>query len=236
MNMKSDYIFELLLELLFPNRCIFCDELTFPFQNTCDLCLDTLPKISNEICLNCGNDKKYCKCNKSKSNFYEGIFSPFYYEDMVIDCLHRFKFSGNKNYYKVLAAYMYDSFKKMKFDFDFDYITSIPMTDKRLKERSYNQSSLIASELSILLNITYVPDLLKKIYETDSQHLCSKLERHGNLFGAFDVNNNYNINGKNILIIDDIKTSGVTLNECSKMLYLYGASHIYCETAAIVKS
>ena len=79
--------------------------------------------------------------------------------------------------------------------------------------------------------------MILKIYPTRIQHKCVHwTERKGNLLGAFDVNQKYSVEGKRILLIDDVKTSGATLSECGKMLFLYDAESVYCLTAAVVNS
>lgn len=227
---------DFILDLVFPNRCIMCDCLTYPFNNICDDCLNKLPWICGTICPICGMDSFECNCVSSGSNYFNGVFAPLYYENVVIDCLHRYKFNGYRNYYKELSYLLYHCFSEQKFDFEFDCITCIPMTVDKVKSRTFNQSELLAEKLSKYTGIDFIPDLLVKLYDTESQHLCNKIERSGNLFGVFDVNKNYDVYNKNILIIDDIKTSGNTLNECSKMLYLNGCANIYCEAVAIVKN
>ena len=118
----------------------------------------------------------------------------------------------------------------------FDYVTYIPMRKHSAKKRGYNQSGLLAKRVAENINVPLCDDLLVKVYDTKVQRGCSKLERRGNLLGVFDVNNKYDVAGKCVLIIDDVKTSGATLSECGKMLYLNGASSVYCLTAALVNS
>ena len=116
----------------------------------------------------------------------------------------------------------------------FDYVTYIPMTEKQEKKRGYNQGRLLAKKLAELSSIPLGDKLIVKLYKTDTQHKCNNIsERYGNLLGAYDVNPEYDIVGKIILLVDDVKTSGATLNECSKMLYLNGAESVYCITATL---
>ena len=75
-----------------------------------------------------------------------------------------------------------------------------------------------------------------KIYETDKQHGLKHYLRKGNLTGVFDVKNPDDVAGKTILLCDDISTTGETLNECAKMLWLYGAKEIYCISVALTKA
>ncbi len=124
------------------------------------------------------------------------------------------------------------SVKKSFPDENFDIITFIPQTKKEATKRGYNQGELLATEVGKLLAIPTEP-LLVKLYETERQHSLPFLSRSGNVFGTFDVCNKALVKDKKILLIDDIKTSGSTLNECSKMLRLYEAQSVHCAVIAV---
>ncbi|MBP9988159.1 MAG: ComF family protein, partial [Ruminococcus sp.] len=159
-----------------------------------------------------------------------------YYTDFVKRCIFDFKFHGNRSTYKCLAKMMTKCCDERYPNIKFDYVTYVPMRKKKEHMRGFNQSKLIAKEISKETKIPFGNNLLLKIYDTDNQHDCKGLERTGNLLGAFDINSEYDVSGKTILLIDDIKTSGATLSECSKILLLYGAEHIFCLTAALRNS
>ena len=120
-------------------------------------------------------------------------------------------------------------------DVDFDVITFIPQTEKEKENRGYNQCEMLASAVAQTMNLPCKP-LLRKLYETDRQHNLLKVERSGNIFGVFDVCDKASVEDKNILIIDDIKTSGATLNECAKMLVLNNAKSVYCAVIAVAEN
>lgn len=236
--MKSDFKDGLcfLLSLFFPNRCIFCNKLIDPFQDYCDECKEHIPFIKGEICTHCGASKKDCECDKRKKLNYASIISPLYYLDNVKNCIHRFKFNDERTIAKPLARLMLQTMHEHYSNINFDYITYIPMYSKRERHRGYNQSRLLARELSKLTGIKFADKMLVKLYDTDNQHECTGLERTGNLIGVFDVSDKFDVKEKNILLIDDVKTSGATLNECGKMLYLYDASGVFCLTASLRNS
>lgn len=222
--------------IFFPQSCIFCGELIEADEFVCDNCRDNLPVIEGEICNKCGREKEKCECSKSSENFYDGIIAPFYFEGGVRSAIFRFKFSGEKSVVEPLADYMSECFTKRYRDITFDYVSYVPMDMKRQKNRGYNQSRLLAQRLSAKLGITFADEMLVKICNTDIQHDLHYIERSGNIFGAFDVNVSFNLKGKTVLLIDDIKTTGNTLDECAKMLKLYGADRVFCLTAAVVNS
>lgn len=222
--------------LFFPNRCMFCNEPIDPFVDFCEHCKRSVPFIEGEICTHCGAAKEDCVCNKNKATYYDMLAAPLYYEKDVKSCIHRFKFKDDRLLAKPLARLMEQSIKKYFSDINFDYITYIPMYRKKERKRGFNQSRLLALEISKACGIPFADGLLKKLYDTDNQHDCTGLERTGNLIGVFDVEKSYDLTDKTVLLIDDVKTSGATLNECGKMLYLNGAKSVICLTAAVRNS
>lgn len=236
--MKNKTIFsdiiEYILSLFFPNRCIFCGEVIAPFDDVCSKCKKELPWINGEICHLCGSSKSDCYCKKRHSYFYDGIIAPLYYVGSVRDSIHDLKFHDERRNAKVFGSLMNKIMIKEYSGITFDYVTYIPMDKKHESKRGYNQGKLLAKRISQLSSITFGDNLIFKLYNTETQHKCSNMaERFGNLLGVYDVNPEYDVEGKTILLIDDVKTSGATLNECSKMLYLHGASAVYCLTAAL---
>lgn len=222
--------------LFFPNRCIFCDRLIDPFEDYCDECENTVHFISGEICKRCGMEKADCNCKSKRSVGYDAVAAPLYYDGDVKSCIRRYKFKDRRNMSKALAKLMYGTLKERFADIDFDYVTYIPMFPKKERARGFNQSRLLAREISELSGIPFGDNMLIKLYDTDNQHDCTGLERTGNLIGVFDFSGNYDVKDKTVLLIDDVKTSGATLKECGKMLYLNDANSVICLTAAIRNS
>lgn len=235
MKKVFDDILQYVSSVFFPNRCIFCGELIDPFDIYCEHCADTVPFIKGEICCHCGAEKKDCRCRK-KAHYYDAVAAPLYYEDVVKNCIHRYKFRDERNLSKSLAILMADTLKERFPDVKFDYITYIPMIKRKQRARGFNQSGLLAREISKLTDIPLADGMLVKLYDTDCQHECTAIERTGNLIGAFDVDAKFDLRDKTVLLTDDIKTSGATLNECSKMLYLSGARSVICLTSAVRNS
>ena len=230
-------IYNFVLSLFYPKRCIFCNEIVSPFSHICNDCDETLPKIDSEICMLCGALKSDCVCKGRHGNFYDGVVAPLYYEGDVKRCIHGFKFYDERLNYEGLGDMMTKALYRYYADIDFDYITCIPIRKTNLKKRGYNQSRLLAKRVSDNTGIVLADDMLVKIYDTPSQRGVTELERKGNVAGVFDVNvEKYDVTDKNILIADDVKTTGTTLSECGKMLYLAGANKVYCLTAAVVNS
>ena len=228
-------ILKALAKILFPQRCAYCGAVIFNDEFACDECKINLPRISGKVCLKCGREeKKECFCKKAE-NYYDGIAAPFYFEGNVRKGIHSFKFRNSPDNAEAYAYEMSETVKSRFAGVEFDYITEVPTTLSRLRDRGYNQCSLLAKQISYNIGIDYKPDVLKKIYETNNQHGLKLYLRKGNLSGVFDVNNPSDVEGKTILLCDDISTTGETLNECAKMLWLYGAEKIYCISVALTK-
>ena len=238
MKMKDSFkdILTFVSSLFFPNRCIFCGELIDPFEFECDSCDSEVPLITGEICPYCGAKIDDCECKKKPAHYYDRIVAPLYYDGLVKDCIHRFKFKGERSIYSGLAKLMTDTLFERYRDIDFDYITYVPMFRRKEQERGFNQSRLLAKEISRLSGIEFADGMILKLYDTDNQHDCTGLERTGNLLGAFDLSDRFDVKDKTVLLIDDVKTSGSTLNECGKMLYLHDAKSVICLTAALRNS
>lgn len=227
-------LIESFLLALFPRRCAYCGK-TIPSDSfSCSECEKSLPRIENNICVKCGREKEECSCKKAE-RYFSAIAAPFYFEDNVRRGLHAFKFRNGRQNFEAYADEMAKTVRRRYSGIKFDYVISVPMTEKSRKKRGFDQCALLAEKLSKLIGVEYYPDALKKIYDTDIQHDLIYVLRKGNLAGAFDVSEPEKISGKTFLLCDDISTSSETLNECAKMLWLYGAEATCCVTVAVTK-
>lgn len=223
---------EALKNAFFPKRCAYCGNVIRTDLLSCSSCEDSLPRIEDDICLHCGRGKKKCSCKKAEK-YFDGIVSPFYFTGNVRNGIHKFKFNRYVDNAEAFGTEMAKTVTERYNDIEFDFITEVPMTSKKERERGYNQSKLLSKNISKILSIPYCEGVLVKIYETEKQHGLKLNMRKGNLSGVFDVKDSSFVKGKSILLCDDISTTGETLNECAKMLWLYGAKEIYCITAAL---
>lgn len=217
--------------LLFTQKCKLCGKVIEKDKELCDECESSDLEVIGETCIYCGLEKKRCTCKKRKS-FYDGIISPYYYDKGVGVGLRRLKF-GNKIYAsKIFAEEMSRVVKEKYNDIHFDFITFVPFSKAQKLIRKYNTSELLAIELSKCLNLKLEKAIIK-IFDNETQHSTRKAHRKGNVIGVYDVDSGIDVVGKTVLLVDDIKTSGATLNECAKMLKIRGAEKVYCVTAAL---
>ena len=227
----KDYV----INAFFPNRCCLCGKVINLRDELCAECENGDFYIKGEICEYCGTEKEYCVCKKHK-NSYSSICAPFYYEDGAKAAVLNLKFGEKPQYAQGLASFMAECVRKRYGDIEIDQIAFVPMTEKQINERSFNQSELLADKMGQLLDIP-VNDCLVKTFETKQQHTLKESLRKGNVLGAYDVKTEqeFSPEGKTILLCDDVMTTGATLNECAKMLMLSGAKNVVCITAAITK-
>lgn len=217
--------------LIFGNHCKYCGELINFGETLCSECKNDLPKISGEKCKFCGAGKDRCDCKKAKMR-YDGICAPFYYEKTIETAIRKYKFADKVYISKVLAEDLAATVKIDFADIRFDFIDFIPFSDNQSRKRKYNPAGEIAKELSEILGIP-IYNVLTKPFETGTQHSSGAVYRQGNVAGAYDVIANADVKGKTVLLVDDIKTTGSTLNECARVLKIAGAEKVYCAVAAL---
>ncbi len=228
-------VFKSFIRSLFPKRCAYCGRVIASNRTMCYECENILPRVKGTICVRCGREKEFCSC-KGAEKYFISLVAPFYFEDNVRKGLHAFKFRKSPDNAEAYCIEMAQTVKQRFSDVHFDFITEVPMTEKSLKKRGYNQCSLLANGISKLSDIEYKTGVLVKLFDTKIQHKLSFYLRKGNLTGVFDVSEPALVKDKTILLCDDVSTSGETLNECAKMLWLYGAKEVYCVSCALTKS
>lgn len=224
-------------ELFYPEGycCLVCDRDIFnnPYV-ICDRCFKRLPFTNSRVCLHCGDllvsDGDYCKRCKGKKFIYERAIAPFLYKDDISTLIFGLKYDNKKYIAKSLAKFMADCYLHNKFYAD--VIIPVPLCNKRMKQRGYNQSELLATEISKILDIPINLDCLKRVKETPTQTKLDYIDRQNNMVDAFKVYNSKNIKDKVVLIIDDVFTTGATVTECSKTLTNAGAKMVYVLTCA----
>ena len=220
-----------IIKLLYPQRCKYCNIVIDIRREICHTCENTLQIIEGDICKLCGKKVNDCNCGHKK-HFYKYICAPFYYDGAASRAIWRFKFRNQTKLSKVFAKDMAKCFDTYYKGYDFDLCTFVPSSKESLKKRGYNQAELLARDFS---EITDIPceEILLKTRETKIQHDLLSVERSGNLAGAIELKDGIDLENKRILLIDDIKTTGSTLNECAKMLLIGGATEVFCLTVAI---
>lgn len=239
MKSKLKKIKDYLLNLIFPSniKCIFCkQELNEKaINNTCEKCMASLPFIST-CCDRCGLPVidgfiGVCKRCKNQNYNFAQARSVFIYRDASLNLVRKVKFRSKKVFIPEMAKFMFEKF--ISWNIKIDYVTFVPMFYKNEKLRGFNQAKELAEEFSKLSNIPTI-SCCSKILNTPNQRNLSFEKRKENIKGAFKFNKEYKpiIKEKNILIIDDIFTTGATTNELSGVIKQAGAKECYVLTFA----
>lgn len=215
-------------------RCNACDEENFNGDYFCDNCKKTLPIIKENKCYHCGRltaySMEYCDSCIDKNIYYDKARSLFSYEEPISYLVQNFKYNGNL----YLADIFCDYFLEIFFSnfADTDIITFVPTTKKSLTKRGYNQSEILADRLSKKINLPVVSTAIKT-KETNRQVTLNYHERKENLIGVFKFDK-VDIKGKNILLIDDVLTTGSTADILAKIYKKNKANKVYVLTIASV--
>ena len=221
------------------HACISCDREILDgseFQ-LCEKCLNNMQKIKEPICIKCGemleNGNLNCEFCKKFNYAFNSNKSIFYYNEESSKIIKGLKYNQRKYYVKFIAKMMTED--RCIFD-KVDIITFVPISAKRKRVRGFNQAEEIAKEISKIVNIDVV-ELLEKVKDNKTQAGLSQKERLENLKGTFKIKESEKekVSGKRILVVDDVFTTGATLNECSSVLKIAKPKEIKTLTFAKTK-
>ncbi len=226
-----------LLSLLYPPHCIFCDEiLPFGEQEFCRECERADRYLMGSTCMKCGKalseeTEEYCKDCRDMEHYYIRGFSLYNYE-RVKDALYRFKYAGRQEYGdffgKELAMFMGKKLSSLQLS----GIIPVPMYEKKEKIRGYNQAKCLAYSLGRELNIPVYDHLVQRMRNTTPLKNLNPEQRRNNLKNAFHITS-FGVKLDNIVIVDDIYTTGSTVDEIARVLMEYGCKNVYVVTLAI---
>lgn len=202
------------INFIYPLHCASCKKPLEPVNSlgVCELCLKGIKR----------NPRPYT------GRFYSACL----YEGSLKELIHQFKYKGRENLKKALsvliAGFIRDNREILN---GIDKISFVPLKNSRLAGREFNQSELLAMEISKEFGIP-VCGTLEKIKKTRRQNELSREDRLVNLNGAFRVKDASEVNGLGMLLVDDVMTTGATLKECSRVLIEAGAKEVRCLTLA----
>ena len=226
----------LFLEMIFPRRCAICDT-TLPWgkKEICAVCKNKIQYSSGTSCLKCGKpvkeEEEYCyDCKKKKHDFKQGA-ALFPYEYIRLS-LYRFKYAGRIEFAEFYGRQMAYCFEEKRRQWKPDALVPVPLHKKKLKKRGYNQAELIARELSGYWKIPVINNLVVRTKNTRPMKGIVGTDRQNNLKKAFKLGLN-DVKLNTIIIIDDIYTTGSTIDAVSQVCLEAGISNIYFLTVSI---
>lgn len=220
-----------LLASVLPDRCPVCMKI-MPFgQKICKDCKDTFIPTEKPICRLCGRYIFDCRCKSCVTPEYKAVVAPFVHKGGAKQAIANLKFGANGSAVSFLAHSMAEEVRKQYGGKSFDAVVPVPLFKTCRRERGFNQSELLARVMADDLGLPLDCKAIKKIKLTKKQHELGASERRTNLKGAFTCEKI--LTSKNILLTDDIITTGATLSECAKELYKAGAASVYAVVAAV---
>jgi len=204
--------------LLFPPKCVLCGKL--------------LQDAETDLCHSCWENAPFFTKRKIHFSFIARWTAVWYYKDNVRLSLLRYKFRRRRNYATCYGKLLAMKLQNAHFD-DFDVLTWVPISYLRKLRRGFDQVELLAKAAAAELGVPAVP-VMKKIRHTPPQsRLKSAAQRRANILGAYRVCDPDAVQGKRILLLDDIITTGATISECARMLTLAGADTVCCAAVAV---
>ena len=214
---------EYLFNVFFPKRCIHCGKM-LDYKSTLSICEGCIAKcITNE------NPRR-----DFDVKYYDSALCAAYYKGHTRRAMLRFKFH-NMTYLAPTFAHI--MLVKLKEDYRFiysDVITCVPLGNKRLAQRGYNQSDLVARIVEKQLPGLYIDNLLIKVKDLPPISKMTAAKRRRIIRNAYRFNGSFDVKGKTVMLIDDIFTTGATANECARILKKNGAEKVFvmcaCET------
>jgi len=218
------------LDLLFPRRCVNCGK---EGNFICDSCRRSLPRIMPPLCPKCGIPQPsgiLCPGCISWQAEIDGIRSPFRFDGVIREAIHQLKYRNLRALAEPLAKLLNNYLASNPMPGEI--LVPVPLHRKRLRERGYNQSCLLAKELGKLVNLPVVNECLIRWRHALPQAKTSTVEeRKSNVADAFTCRD-HKLKDKQILLIDDVSTSGATLNACAVALKTAGAISVWGLTLA----
>lgn len=207
-----------LLEFIYPNVCGFCNKI-----------------CKEEICSKCRIKIKKHQINiviKPQNKYFDELISVFKYEGIIREKILQYKFNDKAYMKNTFAKIILKNKKVCGLLEKYDIIIPVPIHKNRKAQRGYNQTQLITSKIAEYINIEPCNNVLIKNKNTIAQSKLNKQKRNENIKEAFNILNLEKIQGKNVLLFDDIYTTGSTANECSRVLKKAGAKTVGVLTIA----
>ncbi len=212
-----------LLELLFPSRCPWCEEV-LAFAPAC--------ACEKELLASCLSQNKIMH---GQVPYVDAMWACYGYGPPVSEVCHRFKYEGQKNLAAPLGKLMAQWLQNEKTAIGVDVVVAVPLSKKAERRRGFNQSECLVQELCKNTGLKSQTQWLKKTRDTRQQRTLPQELRRENVKGVFAVSQEADFYGKTVMIIDDVLTTGSTLSECAKVIKEAGAKQCIGFTLLLVQ-
>lgn len=230
------------LDLLYPRRCPVCQDIVASHDRgmlICPSCRKRLPYVQEPRCLKCGKEiskeeQEYCGDCRLHPKHYSKGFPLFSYTDPIQDGIQAFKYHNRREYAQFYGEALLERFGTEFRALKLDGILPVPLHRRRFRRRGYNQAELIAAELGRGLMVPVYSGLLIRIVDTVPQKELNDRERMENLKRAFHFHKN-KVELNRLLLVDDIYTTGATIEACTQELLQAGIKEVFCTSVCIGK-
>lgn len=228
-------LWEIFLQLIYPRRCPVCDNIVTPFgEKICPRCITKLKIIEEPWCIKCGKallqETALCRDCERQEHYFERGRSLYEYRSAALS-IYRFKYGGRREYASLYASHIRRFLGPFIESVRPDMLIPIPLHRKRYRKRGYNQAEILAKEISSEMNIPVCKGAMRRIKNTSVMKMLAPSERRDNIKNAFIISRN-SVKLKTIIIIDDIYTTGATIDEAARALKEAGAKKVYFVTLA----
>jgi len=230
LSLSTEQLQRKVVDFFFPRRCVGCGKIG---DFLCASCRQKLPRLLPPFCQKCGKPGSsggFCPVCWGQQTNIDGIRSPFRFEGVVRQAIHELKYRNLKAISSCLAILLADYLENNLVQGE--VLVPVPLYSRRLRERGYNQSSLLARELSKLTALPVIEGSLYRCKDSLPQTRTATVEeRKESVKDAFACRD-AKLSSKRVLLIDDVCTSGATLEACAKALKAVGADSVWGLTLA----
>lgn len=215
--------------VLYPDKCVCCGEITEDGEDVCGVCRNSLEYINRDKrCIKCGLEKESCVC-KARVYHFENIVSVFEYTGMAMHAVRHYKLYRKRHYSEFFIKHMVLLFLNEYRDIKFDAVCSVPTARISRMKHGFDHTAVLRDGIAVHLGLPVLKDVLCCRSFVRSQHGSDFSQRIKNVKGKYYTSKK--LSGGTYLLIDDIKTTGATLDECAKQLLIAGADKVYAITA-----
>jgi ComF family protein len=233
-----------ILDFVYPQSCPICRKPLARDENqVCHECWGTMTILPNSFCPYCKSffedensvDEHHCLyLSRPEDRLIPAVRSLGTFDDHYQTLIHRFKYGKNLPLGRRLAKRLGQSVSEMESFADYDLVVPVPLHRARYRERGFNQSEVLAEGVAESTGVSLATGALRRKKNTRDQTYLNALQRAENVKDAFAVKESDRIDGKTIILVDDVMTTGATLNECARTLLSAGAVDIFAATLAVV--
>ncbi len=230
-------IFGIVLDCLFPPSCPICGEVVGKTIEPCEKCKCKIWYVSSPTCLKCGKEisdeeEEFCEdCSKNKRSYIKG-FPIIKYNEAMQGSIAAFKYHNKRNYAKFYAREIVKKHGREMLNIQPDVLVPVPVYKTKRRQRGYNQAEVLARELSGYLDIPVRTDLVCRKMKTAPQKELGIKEREENIKKAFNSSDKI-VKYRCALLVDDIYTTGATIEACTKILQKQGIKNVYYTSVCI---